>query len=129
MGSASEYRRQEALGRRLKGLQARSSPPLRTWAVSAPAIGRDERRGIGFLYIREAILKGANVCRATELSGLALKPDITAAIAACVRDGRRMAETAKRAWFTTARPEALAKGDAPLISNTVSGQTDSILHF
>jgi len=31
-------------------------------------------------------------------------PDITAAIAACVRDGSRMAKTAKRAWFTTARP-------------------------
>ena len=100
-----------------KALQARSSPPLRAWAVSAPAIGRDERRGIGFLYIRGAILKGASVCRATELSELALKPDIKAAIAACVRDGRRMAETVKRAWFTTARPEAIAKGDAPLISN------------
>jgi len=33
-------------------------------------------------------------------------PDLTAAIAACVRDGRRMAKTAKRAWFTRARPEA-----------------------
>ena len=39
-------------------------------------------------------------------------PEIKAAIAACVKDGSRMAETAKRAWFTTAWPEALAKGDA-----------------
>ena len=38
------------------------------------------------------------------MSELALNPDITDAIAACVRDGRRTAETAKRAWFTTARP-------------------------
>ena len=32
--------------------------------------------------------------------------DMNPRIAGCVRDRRRMAETAKRAWFTRVRPEA-----------------------
>ena len=39
-------------------------------------------------------------------------PEIKAAVSSSVRDESRMAKTAKRAWFTPARPEASAKGDA-----------------
>ncbi|WP_416877542.1 hypothetical protein [Litorimonas sp.] len=39
-------------------------------------------------------------------------PEIKAAVSGSVRDRRRMAKTAKRAWFTIAWPEALAQGDA-----------------
>ncbi|WP_233345632.1 hypothetical protein [Litorimonas taeanensis] len=43
-----------------------------------------------------------SLCRNAELSAEKQTPEIDPWVAGCVKDGRRMAETAKRAWFTTA---------------------------